>query len=83
MSMVFTNSEKKAMYEARYIGRTVRLTAPIEDPYGASKPTGARFKVEMIDDALQMHGHWLPPETGSIAIDIEHDSFEVVSDEEN
>jgi hypothetical protein len=73
--------DKKAMYSARYpSGTIVELTAPIEDPYGGSKPIGARFKVDFVDDAFQLQGHWLPPESGSIAIIIEEDSFKIVED---
>lgn len=71
--------DKKAVYSARYPhGTIIELTAPIEDPYGGSKPIGARFKVDFIDDALQLQGYWLPPERGSIAVSIEDDSFKIV-----
>ena len=36
------------------------------------------FKVEYVDDALQLHGVWLPPASGSIAIIIEQDKFKVI-----
>lgn len=69
---------KKALYEARYPKDTIiELTEPIDDPY-TPKPIGARFKVNFIDDQYQMHGSWLPPERGSIAVDIEHDHFKIV-----
>lgn len=72
---------KKALYEARYPhGTIIELTAPIEDPYGSSKPVGAQFKVDFIDDSLQLHGSWLPPHSGSLAVLIEHDKFQVVED---
>lgn len=65
---------------ARYPhGTIVELTAPIEDPYGSSKPIGARFKVDFVDDMNQLQGRWLPPERGSIAILIEEDSFKIVN----
>ena len=71
--------DKKAVYAMRYPkGTIIELTAPIEDSYGGSKPVGARFFVDMIDDALQLHGHWLLPESGSLAVDIEHDKFRIV-----
>lgn len=75
--------DKKAYYEARYPrGTIVELTEPIEDPF-APKPAGARFRVKDIDDALQLHGSWLPPQKGSIAVDIEHDHFRIwLPDEE-
>lgn len=74
---------KKAVYEARYpAGTVVELTEPIEDPY-TPKPVGARFQVDLIDDMMQVHGHWLPPQSGSMAIDIEHDKFKIVNDDEN
>lgn len=75
--------DKKTLYEARYPhGTVIELTEPIEDPYGSSKPAGSRFKVDFIDDSLQAHGSWLPPERGSIAVIIEEDSFRIVPDEE-
>lgn len=55
-------------------GTILRLTAPIEDPY-TPKPAGARLRVSMIDDAGQIHGTWLPPERGSIAILPDKDQF--------
>jgi hypothetical protein len=76
-----THSDKKAFYNAKYPkGVVVELTAPIVDSYGGSKPVGARLEVEYVDDAYQLHGHWLPPESGSIAIIIEEDSFKIVED---
>lgn len=71
---------KKALYEARYPRDTIiELTADIDDPY-TPKKAGDRFRVSGIDDALQLHGSWL--NGGSMAIDIEQDSFRVVSDDE-
>ena len=72
--------DKKAVYSARYHhGTIVELTAQIEDPYGSSKPIGARFEVDFVDDGLQLQGRWLPPEHGTIAILIEEDSFKRVN----
>lgn len=74
---------KKAVYEARYsAGTVVELTEPIDDPY-APKPIGSRFRVDSVDDAFQLHGSWLPPNRGSMAINIEYDHFKIVSDDEN
>lgn len=71
--------DKKVVYEARYpAGTVIELTADIDDPY-TPKKVGDRFRVSGIDDALQLHGSWL--NGGSMAVDIEHDSFRVVSDE--
>ena len=71
--------DKKAVYSARYPhGTVIELTAPIEDSYGSSKPTGSRFIVDFIDDSLQLHGSWLPPQSGSIAVLIEYDKFKIV-----
>ncbi len=71
--------DKKEVYSARYPkGTIVELTEPIDDKY-SPKPAGSRFKVEYVDDALQLHGSWLAPASGSIAIVIEHDKFKVVS----
>lgn len=70
---------KQEMYSMRYpSGTIIELTAPIEDKY-TPKPVGARFKVDLVDSALQLHGHWLPPQSGSMAVNIEVDSFIVVS----
>lgn len=72
--------EKKAVYEARYPrGTIVELTADIDDPY-TPKKAGDRFRVSGIDDALQLHGSWF--NGGSMAIDIEQDSFRVVFEDE-
>lgn len=68
----------KEFYEAKYPkGTIVELTEAIDDPY-TPKPVGARFKVNFVDDALQLHGCWLSPNRGSMAIDIEHDEFRIV-----
>ena len=65
-------------YSMRYPhGTVVELTEPVEDEY-TPKPAGARFEVDFIDDQLQMHGTWLPPEKGSLALIIGLDKFEVV-----
>lgn len=70
--------DKKAVYSARYPhGTIIELTEPIQDPY-SPKPVGSRFKVDYVDDALQLQGHWLPPQSGSIAIIIEQDKFKVI-----
>lgn len=53
------------------------MTEPIENPY-SPKPVGAMFKVDYIDDMLLLHGKWLEPERGSLAVSIEKDSFEIV-----
>lgn len=67
--------DKKVVYMARYPkGSVLELTAPIDDPY-SPKPVGSRY----IDDALQIHGEWLAPASGSIAIIIEQDSFKIVT----
>ena len=68
---------KKAVYSARYpAGTVIELTEPIDDPYNP-KPAGSKFKVDYVDDALQLQGHWLPPQSGSIAVIIEKDSFKI------
>lgn len=73
--------DKHAVYSARYPkGTVIELTAPIEDPY-SPKPAGARFKVDHVDAALQLQGHWLPPERGSIAVVIEKDKFRTVNED--
>lgn len=70
---------KKEVYSARYPkGTIVELIEPIDDEY-SPKPVGSRFKVEYVDDALQLHGVWLPPASGSIAIIIEQDKFKVIT----
>lgn len=55
-------------------GTIIELVEPINDPF-SPKPAGARFKVSEVDDACQLHGVWLPPESGSLAVDIEHDCY--------
>lgn len=71
--------DKKEVYSARYPkGTIVELTEPIDDKY-SPKPVGSRFKVDYVDDALQLQGHWLPPASGSIAIIIEQDKFKVIT----
>ena len=70
--------DKKAVYSARYPhGTIIELTEPIQDPY-SPKPIGSRFKVDYVDDALQLQGVWLPPQSGSIAVIIEKDKFKIV-----
>lgn len=70
--------EKGNTYSAQYPkGTIIELTAPIDDEY-SPKPIGSRFQVEFIDDAFQLQGSWLPPESGTIAVLIEKDSFKVV-----
>ncbi|MCM1237107.1 MAG: DUF4314 domain-containing protein [Ruminococcus flavefaciens] len=59
-------------------GTVVELTEPINDKY-SPKPAGARFKVSFVDGNLQLHGHWLPPEKGSMALIIGVDKFEIVN----
>ena len=69
---------KKELYSMRYPhGTIIELTAPIDDPYSSSKPKGARFEVDFIDDALQLHGRWLPPQSGSVAVIIGYDHFRI------
>ena len=71
--------DKKAVYSARYPkGTIIELIEPIDDKY-SPKPVGSRFKVDYVDDALQLQGHWLPPASGSIAIIIEQDKFKVIT----
>mgnify|MGYP000848475724 FL=1 len=70
--------DKKAVYSARYPhGTIIELTEPIQDLY-SPKPVGSRFKVDYVDDALQLQGVWLPPQSGSIAVIIEKDKFKIV-----
>lgn len=55
----------------------LELTAPINDPY-SPKPAGARLKVEYTDSIGQIHGEWLPPYGGSIAVIPEVDHYIVI-----
>ena len=52
----------------------LELTEPLNDPY-SPKPVGARLKVEYVDSFGQIHGEWLEPYGGSIAIipEVDHD----------
>lgn len=71
--------DKKMLYSMRYPkGTVIELTEPIEDSYGGSKPAGSRFKVDYVDDMLQLQGVWLPPQSGSLAVLIEYDKFKIV-----
>ena len=71
-------SDKVALYRSQYPrGTVLELTAPIADDF-SPKPQGARFQVEYVDDQLQLHGKWLPPERGSLAIIPGVDSFKIV-----
>lgn len=36
-------------------------------------------RVDYVDDMSQLHGVWLPPQSGSIAVLIEHDKFKIVN----
>lgn len=68
---------KKEVLEARYpAGTILRLTKPIDDPY-APKQIGSRFRVEYIDDGLQIHGSWIAPDSGGIALLWGVDEFEI------
>ena len=58
-------------------GTIIELTEPIDDRF-TPKPVGSRFKVDSIDDQLQLQGRWLPPERGSMAVSIEEDHFKIV-----
>lgn len=60
-------------------GTILELTSPLEDPY-SPKPAGARFQVSSVDDIGQALGSWLPPESGSIAIDLEHDNYKIYTE---
>lgn len=72
--------DKKMLYSMRYPkGTVIELTEPIEDSYGGGKPAGSRFRVDYVDDMSQLHGVWLPPQSGSIAVLIEHDKFKIVN----
>ncbi len=70
--------DRKAYYEKRYPhGTVIELTEPIDDEF-TPKPKGARFKVDFVDDSLQLHGKWLPPERGGLAVIPEVDRFKIV-----
>ena len=63
---------KAEQYRAMYPkGTVIRLVKSIDDP------VGARFRVSFVDDAGQLQGYWLPPESGSMAVIPGVDSFEV------
>ena len=67
----------KEYYESLYPSGTIlELTEPMKDPY-SPKPVGSKFKVSFIDDALGIHGSWLPPCRGSICIIIGVDQFKI------
>lgn len=62
-------ADKKA-YE-HLIGKKIRIA----DMVGEQKYNGKIGVVELVDDAGQLHGTW-----GWLAIQPEHDSFEVLED---
>jgi hypothetical protein len=69
----------KDVYREMYpAGTVIELTAPIYDPYSPKK-AGDRFRVRCMDDMMQLHGTWLAPASGSIAVEIGYDSFKVIS----
>lgn len=71
--------DKKTLYSMRYPqGTIIELEEPIMDSYGGSKPIGSRFRVDYVDDMFQLHGVWLAPQSGSLAVIIEHDKFKIV-----
>ena len=73
---------KKEVYAMRYPeGTVIELKAPIDDPY-TPKQVGSRFKVSHIDDMLQLHGSWLAPERGSMAVSVEEDCFKIVVEDD-
>jgi len=55
----------------------IELTEPIDDPY-SPKPAGARLKVEYIDAIGQLHGTWVSPHQGSIAVIPEVDHYIII-----
>ncbi len=70
--------DKKSYYAMRFTkGTIIELAESICDEF-SPKPKGAKFEVDYVDDALQLHGHWLAPESGSLAVDIERDRFQIV-----
>lgn len=76
--MKIATSDRITYYRMRYPhGTILELTADLEDPY-TPKPSGSRFRVDFLDDIGQIHGSWLPPESGSIALDAERDKFKIV-----
>ena len=69
--------KNKAYYESLYPkGTVLELTESMDDPY-SPKPIGSKFMVSFIDDALNIHGSWLPPCRGSISIIIGVDKFKI------
>ena len=57
----------------KYVGKRVKLLAPIEDPY-SPKEVGDIFHVSGVDDALNLLGSW--ESGGSLNIIYNKDSFE-------
>lgn len=75
-------SDKVDFYRKIYTeNKVIELISPIDDLY-SPKPTGAKLKIKFVDDALQIHGTWLPPESGSLAVNIDIDNFKIIDDEE-
>ena len=68
---------KKEYCRARYPkGTLLRLSKPINDPYTPKKVGDIFVSSGVIDDMLQLHGHWLSG--GSMALSIEDDEFEII-----
>ena len=67
-------TEAKALYQK---GVILELTEALSDPY-SPKPKGARFIVDFVDDAMNIHGSWIDPESGCLSLIIDVDKFRIV-----
>lgn len=69
--------EAKALYQK---GVVLELTEALEDPY-SPKPVGARFVVDYVDDAMNIHGSWVNPESGCLSLIVGVDKFRIVEEQ--
>ena len=73
------STNKRSYLEKMYPkGTILELTEDLDDKF-TPKPAGSRFKVSSADDSGQLHGTWLPPQSGSMAIVVGVDKFRIVS----
>lgn len=79
-SVLHLFNETRKFYRSVYCkGTVIEITSDIDIPY-ICIPAGSRFEVDYIDDALNIQGHWLPPERGSLALYLMSDRFRIVYD---
>lgn len=74
-----SSTYKKSYLEKMYPkGTILELIEDMDDKF-TPKPAGSRFKVDFADDFSQLHGTWLPSQSGSVAVIVGVDKFRIVS----